>query len=212
MGESGRDPRTRRSPSGKPKQVYTASRRSYPERLEDPSYGPDEQVRRVRSSGEIKWRGAMRFISEALIGEAVGIREREDGHWLVRFADVPLFLIDRRPEKSPVLVRGRRSGPKRSSRTQPGDCQGCIWTKMSAMYRVARPRQRGDRLAGEQRAASLASLTATPFGSGTEPGPAVLRALRWESASDRSIYRLARRRQRRRRVPCCAWACAAALP
>src|SRR3546814_6067677 len=46
------------------RQFYSASPRSYPERIDDPSYGPDEQVRRVRSSGDIKWRGSMRFISE----------------------------------------------------------------------------------------------------------------------------------------------------
>jgi transposase InsO family protein len=90
-----------------PKQFYSASSRSYPQRIDDPSYGPDEQVRRVRSSGEIKWRGAMRFISEALIGEAVGIREREDGHWLVRFADVPLVLIDRSSGKVARFGPGR---------------------------------------------------------------------------------------------------------
>jgi hypothetical protein len=94
-----------------PKQFYSASSRPYPERIEDPSYGPDEQVRRVRSSGEIKWRGSMHFISEALIGEAVGIREREDGHWLVRFADVPLILIDRNSGKA------ARFGPGRPPRT-----------------------------------------------------------------------------------------------
>jgi transposase InsO family protein len=95
-----------------PKQFYTASARSYPERIDDPSYGPDEQVRRVRSSGEIKWQGSMRFISEALIGEAVGIREREDGHWLVRFADVPLELNDR------ISGNVTRFGPGRPPRTK----------------------------------------------------------------------------------------------
>jgi transposase InsO family protein len=90
-----------------PKQFYTGSPRSYPQRIDDPGYGPDEEVRRVRSSGEIKWRGSMRFISEALIGEAVGIREREDGHWLVRFADVPLVLIDRSSGKVARFGPGR---------------------------------------------------------------------------------------------------------
>jgi putative transposase len=96
----------------RPKQFYTASPRPYPERIEDPHYDPDEEVRRVRSSGEIKWRGDMRFISQALIGEAVGIREREDGHWVVRFADVPLVLIDRYSGKI------ARFGPGRPPRTK----------------------------------------------------------------------------------------------
>ena len=97
-----------------PKQLYTASPRSYPDRIDDPSYDADEEVRRVRSSGEIKWRGSMRFISEALVGEAVGIREREDGHWLVRFADVPLVVIDRSSGKVARFGPGR---PPRSKTT-----------------------------------------------------------------------------------------------
>lgn len=77
-----------------PERFYLPSKRPYPSRLEDPAYAADEQVRRVRSSGEIKWRGSLLFLSEALVGEAVGLRQRNDGHWLVRFADVPLALID----------------------------------------------------------------------------------------------------------------------
>jgi transposase InsO family protein len=78
-----------------PAQFYSESPRPFHARLEDPCYGPDEQVRRVRQSGEAKWRGGMIFISEALVGEAIGISQRTDGHYLVRFADVPLALIDR---------------------------------------------------------------------------------------------------------------------
>jgi transposase InsO family protein len=100
-----------------PKRFYAASPRPYPERVEDPSYGPDEEVRRVRSSGEIKWRGSLRFISEALIGEAVGIREREDGHWLVRFADVPLVLIDRYSGKIARFGPGRPPRAKANPKT-----------------------------------------------------------------------------------------------
>ena len=77
----------------------------------DPDYGEDE-VRRVRSGGEIKWNGGMLYISDALIGEAVGIAECEDGHSLVRYADVPLGLIDRRTGKL------ARFGPGRPPRTE----------------------------------------------------------------------------------------------
>lgn len=82
-----------------PAELYSGSPRVFCERLEDPCYGPHEQVRRVRSSGEVRWRGGLIFISEALVGEAIGITERDDGHWLVRFADVPLALIDRYTHK-----------------------------------------------------------------------------------------------------------------
>jgi transposase InsO family protein len=96
-----------------PSEFYGASPRPFSERLEDPCYGPNEQVRRVRTSGEIRWRGGLVFISEALIGEAVGVHERDDGHWLVSFADVPLVLIDRYTEKV------ARFGPGRPPRPEP---------------------------------------------------------------------------------------------
>jgi hypothetical protein len=47
-------------------------------------------VRNVRCNGEIRWRGETIFLSEALIGEPVGIAETETGDWLVRFADIDL--------------------------------------------------------------------------------------------------------------------------
>jgi hypothetical protein len=71
----------------------------------------------VRGSGEIKWRGSMLFVSDALIGEAVGIRERDDGHWLIRFADIPLALIDRTTKKVARFGPGRPPRPKTPSET-----------------------------------------------------------------------------------------------
>ena len=97
-----------------PARLYRPSPRPWPARLEEPCYGPDEQVRKVRNNGEIKWRGSMLFVSEALVGEPVGIRQRDDGHWLVRFADVPLLLIDRNSGKA------ARFGPGRPARTKAG--------------------------------------------------------------------------------------------
>jgi putative transposase len=87
------------------------SSRRFVEPQGDPDYGQDE-VRRVRSSGEIKWNGGMLYVSDALIGEAVGIAESEDGHYLVRFANVHVGLIDRTTGK---LLR---FGPARPPRTE----------------------------------------------------------------------------------------------
>jgi len=77
-----------------PAEFYRPSPRPFVEPAGDLDYGSDELVRRVRSSGEIKWRGSLLFLSEAIIGEAVGLSQRPDGHWLIRFADVALGLID----------------------------------------------------------------------------------------------------------------------
>ena len=54
-------------------------------------------VRRVRTDGSIKWGGDLVFIAEPLAGETVGIAETESGHWIVRFFDIDLGIIDTRP-------------------------------------------------------------------------------------------------------------------
>ncbi len=72
-----------------PATVYTPSPHPYPARLEHPVYQAEAAVRRVRSNGQIKWRGELVFVSEALVGEDVGITEQEE-RWLVCFGPIPL--------------------------------------------------------------------------------------------------------------------------
>jgi transposase InsO family protein len=78
-----------------PAELYQPSPRPLPARLDDPEYDADHELRRVRTDGGIKWRGKPVFISEALIGELVGILELETGDDLVRFGQLDLGLIDR---------------------------------------------------------------------------------------------------------------------
>lgn len=82
-----------------PARVYVSSPRPYPARLEDPWYDATHQVRRVRSHGEIMWRGEHIFVSEAVRREVVGIAETERGDWLVRFMHLELGRIDRRTRR-----------------------------------------------------------------------------------------------------------------
>jgi putative transposase len=82
-----------------PASRYTPSSRSYPDRIAEPTYEADHAVRRVRTNGTIKWGGELVFLSEALIGEPVGVAETLTGDWIVRFADIPLGHIDRRTKK-----------------------------------------------------------------------------------------------------------------
>ena len=79
-----------------PAEHFAPSPRAMPRRIEDPWYDADHQVRRVRSSGEIIWHGSRVFISEALVGEVVGIAELETGDLVVRFCALDIGLIDRR--------------------------------------------------------------------------------------------------------------------
>jgi len=75
-----------------PASFYTPSFRPYLRKLGDIEYPPLTQVRRVRSNGQIKWRGGLVYISEALIGELVGIVEDRD-IWLVSFSTIPLGCL-----------------------------------------------------------------------------------------------------------------------
>jgi putative transposase len=77
-----------------PASRHTATARAYPDRIEEPWYDADHQVRRVRTDGTIRWRGEFLFVSEALIGERIGLAETEDGGWVARFADLPLGIIN----------------------------------------------------------------------------------------------------------------------
>jgi transposase InsO family protein len=97
-----------------PAELYARSVRAMPARIEDPWYDADHQVRRVRSSGEIMWKGERVFISEALIGELVGIAELETGDQVVRFCDLDIGLIDSRG-------RFRRFAPRRDGLRKTAD-------------------------------------------------------------------------------------------
>lgn len=77
----------------RPASHWQPSPRPMPDRISDPWYDADHEVRRVQASGDIKWRRGRVFIGEALAGEPVGIIERDACH-LVRFCDMPIGAID----------------------------------------------------------------------------------------------------------------------
>jgi hypothetical protein len=78
-----------------PAEFYAPSPRAMSDRIEDPWYDADHAVRRVRRSGEIMWKRELLFISEALVGEPIGIAELETGDHVVRFCHLDVGLIDR---------------------------------------------------------------------------------------------------------------------
>jgi transposase InsO family protein len=91
---------------------FAPAERSYHGRLSEPDYPVDHQVRRVRTNGEIKWAGALVFLSEALIGEPVGIAEADDGRFIVHFGPIFLGHLDHRG----TFVKGKQPNPPN---TQP---------------------------------------------------------------------------------------------
>jgi transposase InsO family protein len=78
-----------------PARIWSRSPRAMPDRLLEPWYDADHQVRRVRPTGEIKWHGRLIFLSEPLAGETVGLVECGDGKHLVRYFDLDLGVINR---------------------------------------------------------------------------------------------------------------------
>jgi len=78
-----------------PASHWRPSSRAMPQRIEEPWYDANHQVRRVRQSGEIEWQGGDVLIGEALGGEPVGLLEHESGGHLVRFCQRDLGIVDR---------------------------------------------------------------------------------------------------------------------
>ena len=77
-----------------PARLYTPSLRSYPSRVSSPEYEAQVTVRRVRTNGEIKWKGDTIYLSEALRGEPVGLTPHDDRFWTIRFGPVVIGLLD----------------------------------------------------------------------------------------------------------------------
>jgi transposase InsO family protein len=76
-----------------PASCYVPSPRPYPARVVSPDYAAPLVVRRVRGDGDIKWRGAHIFLSQALAGEPVGLEEVADGCWRVTFGSLLLGCL-----------------------------------------------------------------------------------------------------------------------
>ena len=86
---------------------YRPSPRPYPRTVASPVYDAGVIVRRVRTNGEIKWGGGLLYLSEALIGEPVGLVQRDDRYWTVRFGPLAIGLLDahrRSILRTPVTV------------------------------------------------------------------------------------------------------------
>lgn len=73
-----------------PARQYEHSSREYPKRIPRIEYPSHCQIRRVRSSGEIKWDGQWFFLSDALIGEEVAFEAVDDTCSILRFGPIEL--------------------------------------------------------------------------------------------------------------------------
>ena len=100
-----------------PSQWYQASNRAYPRREPVVEYPGHFEVRRVRSSGEIKWAGGLLYVSEALVGEPVGLEAVSEDHWKLCFGPIELGMVDAQTGKLLAYTRrARRAGVDHSRR------------------------------------------------------------------------------------------------
>jgi transposase InsO family protein len=80
-----------------PGRIYQPSSRRYPDTLPEPTYPFHDDVLLVDSGGHIRLPLSRKiFVSAALLGQLVGLRERDDGLWVVTFLDQDLGLYDPR--------------------------------------------------------------------------------------------------------------------
>jgi transposase InsO family protein len=88
-----------------PSSIYQPSPRSYPARLPQPEYGSALATRKVGLRGEISWKHQEVFLTEALIGERVGLEPIDERYWRVYFAAFPIALFDSRELRMQKLAQ-----------------------------------------------------------------------------------------------------------
>lgn len=98
-----------------PAELYAPSPRPYPKRLPVIDYPGHHEVRRVRSSGEIRWDGQWFFLSEALVGEPVAFEQVDDTIWILRYGPIDLGYYNA-PTRQLVLDRLRSAGKAENAR------------------------------------------------------------------------------------------------
>jgi len=81
----------------RPAQLYRPSERSYPKTPPDLNYPLHDDVLEVTRAGHIRLSmGRQCFLSNALAGQPVGLREESDGRWTVTFVELDLGVYDPR--------------------------------------------------------------------------------------------------------------------
>lgn len=95
-----------------PASLYAPSPRSFPRRLPEFCAYPDEwRTRKVKTAGRIKWGGREICVSQALVGERIGLEPLGQGRWLLHFGPMPVGVFDERKwiiESLNGKRRGRR--------------------------------------------------------------------------------------------------------
>jgi transposase InsO family protein len=77
-----------------PSSVYTRSERAYPARVPEPEYDSAMQVRRVHERGQFRWKCRHVFLTQALMGESIGLLPVDERMYTVYFSAFPIAQFD----------------------------------------------------------------------------------------------------------------------
>jgi len=77
-----------------PASFYHPSMRPYPTEVPKVDYHGDIIVRQVRHNGEIRWKGELVYFSEALAGEPVALKQKEEHLWEIRYSSYSLGVLN----------------------------------------------------------------------------------------------------------------------
>ena len=91
-----------------PASSYYPSLRPYLFEVPKIEYANDVSVRKVRHNGEIKWKGKLIYVSEALAGEPVALKQKEEHLWEIRFSFYPLGVLNELAGKIMPLSNKKR--------------------------------------------------------------------------------------------------------
>lgn len=94
-----------------PASIYTPSQRPYPSRIPEVAYPDQMIVRKVRPSGQLRWRGYDLYLSETLVGEPVAFEQIDDRHFQIYYGPIKLAVLDdfkKQIIKPKIKVRKRR--------------------------------------------------------------------------------------------------------
>jgi len=79
-----------------PATVYAPSPRPFPDRLPDLAYPTADAVKWVRPNGTIRWGGRELYLTQALVGEPVGLTQVGEDRWQVTFGPLVLGVVAER--------------------------------------------------------------------------------------------------------------------
>ncbi len=79
-----------------PASIYRSSARVYPTMLPKVDYPSNFSVRQVKDNGCFKWQNRELYLSGALGGELVGLKEIDTGSWRIYFSFYPIGTLEER--------------------------------------------------------------------------------------------------------------------